>query len=37
MDATAPRRPVRAVGKDPPAIERRDLLDGLIHEYDIAA
>jgi hypothetical protein len=37
MDAPAPRQHLRAVGKDPPAIERRDLLGGLIHEYDIAA
>jgi putative transposase len=37
MDAPVPQQPLHAVGKDPPAIERRDLLGGLIHEYDIAA
>jgi transposase InsO family protein len=37
MDAPAPRQPLLAVGKDPPTIKRRDLLGGLIHEYDIAA
>jgi hypothetical protein len=37
MDAPAPRQHLRAVGKDPSAIKRRDLPSGLIHEYDIAA
>ena len=37
MDAPVPRRHRRSAGKDPPAIERRDRLGGLIHEYDIAA
>lgn len=37
MDAPAPRRHLHAAGKDPPATKRRDLLGGLIHEYDIAA
>jgi hypothetical protein len=37
LDAPAPRQCLGAVGKDPPAIKRRDLLSGLIHEYDIAA
>jgi putative transposase len=37
MNAPAPRKHLRAVGKDPPIVKRRDLLGGLIHEYDIAA
>lgn len=37
MSAPAPRKHLHAVGKDPPALRRRDLLGGLIHEYDIAA
>ena len=37
MDAPMPRRHRRSAGKDPPTIERRDQLGGLIHEYDIAA
>jgi len=37
LSAPAPRKHLRAVGKDPPALQRRDLLGGLIHEYDIAA
>jgi len=37
MEAPAPRRRLHAVGTGPPSIERRNLLGGLIHEYDIAA
>jgi putative transposase len=37
MEAPAPRRSPPAVGTAPPSVERRDLLGGLIHEYDIAA
>jgi putative transposase len=37
MEAPAPRRRLHAVGTDPPSVERRDLLGGLIHEYDVAA
>jgi putative transposase len=37
MEAPAPRRRLHAVGTGLPSVERRDLLGGLIHEYDIAA
>jgi putative transposase len=37
MEAPAPRRSRPAVGTAPPSVERRDILGGLIHEYDIAA
>jgi putative transposase len=37
MEAPAPRRSPPAVGTPPPSVERRHLLGGLIHEYDIAA
>jgi putative transposase len=37
MEAPAPRRSPPAVGTAPLSVERRDLLGGLIHEYDIAA
>jgi hypothetical protein len=37
MDAPVPRQQLRPVGKDPPLIERRDVLGELIHEYEIAA
>src|ERR1019366_7033308 len=32
LSAPVPRKHLRAVGKDPPALQRRDLLGGLIHE-----
>jgi hypothetical protein len=31
------RTPIRAPQAKPPSLERRDLLGGLIHEYEIAA
>jgi transposase InsO family protein len=37
MQPPMPRRHLRAVGKDPPSVTRRDVLGGLIHEYQIAA
>jgi putative transposase len=37
MQAPAPRRSPPAVGTAPHSVERRDLLGGLIHEYNIAA
>jgi putative transposase len=37
MQAPAPTRRLQAVGKDPPSVRRRDVLGGLIHEYQIAA
>ena len=39
MQAPAPRRRLYAVrgGGGPPSVKRRDLLGGLIHEYEIAA
>jgi putative transposase len=37
MQAPAPRSRLRALGKEPPAVRRRDVLGGLIHEYEIAA
>jgi putative transposase len=37
MDAPLSRRRLQAVGKDPPSVTRRDVLGGLIHEYEIAA
>jgi putative transposase len=37
MEAPAPRRHLHVVGTGPPSVERRDLLGGLIHEYEIAA
>jgi transposase InsO family protein len=39
MEAPAPRTRFYAVrsGGDPPSVRRRDLLGGLIHEYDVAA
>lgn len=37
MQPPAPKAHLRVVGKDPPAIRRRDVLGGLIHEYQIAA
>jgi transposase InsO family protein len=37
MEAPAPRRGLYAVQGDPPSVKRRDLLGGLIHEYEIAA
>jgi hypothetical protein len=32
-----PLRRLHAVGKDPPSVKRRDVLGGLIHEYEVAA
>lgn len=37
MEAPAPKRRLRVVGKDPPSVRRRDVLGGLIHEYETAA
>ena len=39
MEAPAPQRRLHAVrgGSDPSSVRRRDLLGGLIHEYEIAA
>jgi hypothetical protein len=37
MNAPAPRQRVRLAGKDPPSVHRRDVLGGLIHEYEIVA
>jgi putative transposase len=37
MEAPVPRRRLHTVGRDPHSVERRDLLGGLIHEYQIAA
>ena len=37
MQASAPRKRLSVPGKDPPSIHRRDVLGGLIHEYEIAA
>ncbi len=37
MEAPAPKRRLRVVGKDPPSVRRRDVLGGLTHEYEIAA
>lgn len=37
MEAPAPRPRLHAVGLGPPSVKRRDLLGGLIHEYEIAA
>jgi transposase InsO family protein len=37
MEPPAPRPRLCAVGSDPPSVKRRDLLGGLIHEYDVAA
>ena len=37
MEAPAPTRRLQAVGKDPPSVRRRDVLGGLIDEYEIAA
>ncbi|HTZ64206.1 MAG TPA: integrase core domain-containing protein [Solirubrobacteraceae bacterium] len=36
-EAPVPRPRLRVVGKDPPSVRRRDVLGGLIHEYEIAA
>jgi hypothetical protein len=36
MEAPAPRRGLYAVQGDLPSVKRRDLLGGLIHEYEIA-
>ena len=37
MQAPAPRKRLRVAGKDPLSIHRRDVLGGLIHEYEVAA
>jgi transposase InsO family protein len=37
MEAPLPRRRLHTVGTGPPSVERRDLLGGLIHEYETAA
>jgi putative transposase len=40
MEAPTPRKCLNAVrggGNDPPSVRRRDILGGLIYEYDIAA
>jgi transposase InsO family protein len=37
MEAPVPRWRRPAVGTALPSVERRDLLGGLIHEYDVAA
>lgn len=37
MQAPAPRRRLHLAGKDPPSIDRHDLLGGLLHEYEVAA
>lgn len=37
MEPPTPRSRLRTVGKDPPQVKRRDVLGGLLHEYQIAA
>ena len=37
MKPPVPRPRLHAAGPDPPSVERRDLLAGLIHEYGVAA
>jgi putative transposase len=37
MESPAPRPRLHVVSRDPPPIERHDVLGGLIHEYEIAA
>ncbi|MGO9320546.1 MAG: hypothetical protein ACLQBY_07070 [Solirubrobacteraceae bacterium] len=37
VQAPAPKQHLRAVGKDPPPVNRRDVLAGGIYDYHIAA
>ena len=37
MEPPTPRPRLHAVGSGPPSVGRRDLLGGLIHEYEVAA